>query len=113
MRFYQLTGLNDEGLPALDWHSRLSKIVTGYSIRVKLPCTLPGAPEESIIVDEQVAHLGELRQLLRRKLPEASRILDDPNLNIVIDGKMVLAGEEQTPIPDGCEIYLVSYVSGG
>ena len=113
MRFYRLTGLNDEGLPALDWHSRLSKIVTGYSIRVRFPCAFAGAPEESIVVDEQVAHLGELRQLLRRKLPEASRILDDPNLNIVIDGKMILAGEEQTAIPDGCEVYLVSYVSGG
>nr|NIQ11550.1 aldehyde ferredoxin oxidoreductase [Gammaproteobacteria bacterium] len=113
MRFYRLTGLNEEGVPSLDWHSRLSKIVTGYSITVKFPCAFPGAPEESIIIDEQVAHLSELRQLLRYKLPEAARILDDPNLNVVIDGKMILAGEEQTAIPDGSEVYLMSYVSGG
>ena len=112
-RFYLLTGLNREGTPALDWHARLSQIVTGYSIRVKFPGAFPGAPEGAVIIDEQVAHLGELRQLLRRKLPEAARILDDPNLNIVINGKMILAGEDQTGIPDGSEVYLVSYVSGG
>jgi aldehyde:ferredoxin oxidoreductase len=112
-RFYQLTGLNQAGVPALDWHTKLSKVVTGYSIKVKFPCARPGAPEQYIIVDEPVAHIGELRKHLRLKLPEASGILDDPNLNIVIDGKMILAGENQTDIPDGSEVYLISYVSGG
>ena len=112
-RFYQLTGLNSEGVPALDWHVHLSQIVTGYSIKVKFPCALPGAPEQYIVVDEQVAHLGELRQLLQQKLPEAQEILNDPNLNIVINGKMILAGEDQTEIPDGSEICLLSYVAGG
>lgn len=112
-RFYQLTGLNREGLPALDWHTQLSKIITGYSIRVKLPCALPGLPEQYVIIDEQVAHLGELRQVLHRKLPEAREILNDPNLNIVVNDKMILAGEDQTEIPDGSEISLISYVSGG
>ena len=112
-RFYQVTGLNREGVPALDWHARLSQIVTGYNIRVKFACVLPGAPEKGIIVDEQVANLRELRKLLRHKLPEANEILNDPNLNIVINGKMILAGEDQTEIPDGSEINLISYVSGG
>lgn len=112
-RFYRLTGLNREGVPALDWHARLAQLVTGYSIRVKLPCPLPGAPEQGLIVDEQVASLTELRQLLRRKLPEADQILDDPNLNIVLNGKMILAGEGRTELPDGSEISLISYVSGG
>jgi aldehyde:ferredoxin oxidoreductase len=50
---------------------------------------------------------------LRRKHPEAANILDDPNLNIVIDGKMILSGEKQTGIPDGSDVALISYVSGG
>ena len=112
-RFYRLTGLNREGLPKLNWHAQLSKIVTGYSIRVKLPYPLPAAPEQCLIVDEQVTNLAELRQLLRRKLPEANELLDDPNLNIVINDKMILAGEDQTAIPNGSEISLISYVSGG
>jgi aldehyde:ferredoxin oxidoreductase len=112
-RFYRLTGLNREGVPALDWHTRLSQVVTGYSIRIKLPCALPGAPEQGIIIDEQVAHLGELRELLRQKLPEANDLLNDPNLNIVINDKMILAGEDQTAIPDGSQISLIAYVSGG
>jgi aldehyde:ferredoxin oxidoreductase len=112
-RFYQLTGLNSAGVPALDWHAALSKVVTGYSIKIKFPCAFAGAPEGSVIVDEQVEHLGELRQLLQRRLPEAVPILEDPNLNIVLDGEMILSGEEKTRIPNGSEIYLVSYVSGG
>lgn len=112
-RFYRLTGLNAEGVPALDWHARLAKIVTGYHIRVKFPCPIAGAPEGAVIIDEQVEHLAGLRHLLRRRLPEAATILDDPNLNLVIDGKMIMAGEDQTAIPDGSEVFLVSYVAGG
>ncbi len=70
-------------------------------IMVKFPCAPPGAPEQCIIVDEPVAHIGELRQHLRLKLSEESGILDDPNFNIAIDGKMILAGGNQTDIPDG------------
>jgi aldehyde:ferredoxin oxidoreductase len=112
-RFYQVTGLNSEGLPGLDWHAQLSKIVTGYSIRVIFPCELPGLPERGLVIDEPVAHLGALRRLLQRKVPAAQDFLKDPNLNIVLNGQMILAGEEQTEIPDGSEICLISIVSGG
>jgi aldehyde:ferredoxin oxidoreductase len=112
-RFYQLSGLNREGVPALDWHKQLSQIVTGYSIEVKFPCPLPGAPEQGLIIDDQVANLAELRELLLRQLPEAKEILNDPNLNIVLNDEMILAGEDQTEIPNGSKISLISYVSGG
>ncbi len=112
-RFYQLTGLNREGLPALDWHAQLSQVVTGYSIRVKFPWTLPGAPEQGLIIDQPVANLAELRQRLVRKLPQATEQLSDPNLTIVLNDKMIMAGEDQTEIPNGSEISLISFVSGG
>lgn len=112
-RFYRLTGLNSEGLPALDWHARLSRIVTGYSVRVKLPDAFPGAPEEGLILDEPVANLVELRQRLLQLLPEARERLNDPNLNVVCNDRMILSGEEQVEIPDGSEIFLCSIVSGG
>lgn len=112
-RFYQLSGLNTEGLPALDWHTRLSQVVTGYSVRIKFPTEIPGVPEQGFIIDEPVANLAELRELLRHKLPEAKEILNDANLNMILNGKMVLVGEDQTSVPDGSEICLLSYVSGG
>lgn len=112
-RFYQLTGLNREGLPALAWHAELSRVVTGYAIRVILPQTLAGAPEQGLIIDQPVANLTELRQRLRRRLPAAAALLDDPNLNIVLNGKMIMAGEDRTQIPDGSEISLIAFVSGG
>ncbi len=112
-RFYQLSGLNRAGVPNAEWHARLARVVTGYSVKVTLPCALPTAPERCIIIDEQVEHLGELRTLLQTRLPEAGAILQDPNLNIVINDRMVLAGEDRTEIPDDSEITLISYVSGG
>ncbi len=112
-RFYQLSGLNQEGLPTLDWHTSLSQVVTGYSVRIKFPTEIPGVPEQGFIIDEPVANLAELRELLRHKLPEAKEILNDANLNMILNGKMVLVGEDQTPVPDGSEICLLSYVSGG
>ncbi|WP_020678337.1 aldehyde ferredoxin oxidoreductase C-terminal domain-containing protein [Geopsychrobacter electrodiphilus] len=112
-RFYQLTGLNSEGVPTLDWHRQIAQIVTGYHITVKFPHELFGIPEQGIIVDKQVANLAELRQLLRHKLPEARTLLNDANLNIILNGQMILAGEDQTEIPNGSEVCLLSYVAGG
>ena len=51
--------------------------------------------------------------ILWRKLPEAREILNDPNLNLVFNGKMILAGEDRIAIPDGSEIGLLAFVSGG
>jgi aldehyde:ferredoxin oxidoreductase len=62
-------------------------------VRVELPNDLPGAPEHAIVVDEPVANVVELRQSLRRRLPEAAERLGDRNLNVAVNGEMVLSGE--------------------
>jgi aldehyde:ferredoxin oxidoreductase len=92
-RFYALTGLNAEGVPQLDWHEKLAKVITGFAVRVELPNDVPGAPEHAIVVDEPVANVVELRQSLRRRLPEAAERLGDRNLNVAVNGEMVLSGE--------------------
>ncbi len=73
-RFYELTGLNSEGVPRADWHQKLALAATGFALRVELPKPLPGAPEKSIVIDEPVANVSELRNALRRHLPEAARL---------------------------------------
>jgi len=112
-RFYEVSGLNSEGLPAADWHARLSRLVTGFSVRVRLPQPLSGAPEGVVIIDRPVENLRQLRQALRQKLPEAADRLDDPSWNIAIDGQMVLSGEDDTPVPDDCEVTLLPIIAGG
>ncbi|TYO94907.1 aldehyde:ferredoxin oxidoreductase [Geothermobacter ehrlichii] len=112
-RFYHLSGLNSEGLPAADWHARLSQLVTGFSVRVRLPQPLPGAPEGVVVIDRPVDNLRQLRQALREKLPEAAERLDDPSWNIAIDGMMVLSGEEEAPVPNGSEVTMLPIIAGG
>ena len=112
-RFYDVTGLNAEGLPALDWHNKLSSIATGFAVKVDLGEAMPGAPEHALIIDTPVNNVIELRQALRRKLPEARDKLDNENLNIAIDGNLVLSGEQATAVPNGSEVTLVPIISGG
>ncbi|MEH6473232.1 MAG: aldehyde ferredoxin oxidoreductase C-terminal domain-containing protein, partial [Halopseudomonas sp.] len=112
-RFYDITGLNAEGTPALDWHHKLSSLATGYAIKVNLSETMPGAPEQALIIDEPVNNISQLRQALLRKLPEASEQLSNDTINIAINGDMVLSGEHTTPVPNGSEVTLVPIIAGG
>ena len=112
-RFYEVTNLNTEGLPRLDWHKQLSEITTGFSVRVNLPSPMPGAPEQAVIIDEPVNNVIELRQALHRKIPEASEQLQDESINIAVNGEMVLSGEAESSVPNGSEVTLVPIISGG
>lgn len=112
-RFYALTGLNAEGVPALGWHERLAMATTGFAVRVELPDDLPGAPEHAIIVDAPVANLVELRQMLGRWLPEAAVQLGERNLNVAINGNMVLSGEKEVPVRNGDRVTVFPMIAGG
>ena len=82
-------------------------------MRVELPKDLPGAPEHAIIVDEPVANVSELRQWLARWLPEAAERLGDRNLNIAVNGEMVLSGEQGRSVVSGDKVSLFSMIAGG
>ena len=112
-RFYALTGLNAEGVPQLDWHEKLAKVTTGFALRVELPNDLPGAPEHAIVVDEPVANVVELRQSLRRRLPEAAERLGDRNLNVAVNGEMVLSGESAATLKSGDRVTVFPMIAGG
>ncbi len=112
-RFYTVTGLNSEGLPASEWHEKLSRLITGFSVRVELPKQLPGAPESTVVIDELVSDVTELRQALLRKFPEAAEDLNDSSWNIAVNGDMVLSGEKAVPISSGDRVALVPIIAGG
>ncbi|WP_448187790.1 aldehyde ferredoxin oxidoreductase C-terminal domain-containing protein [Azospirillum sp. sgz301742] len=112
-RFYALTGLNAEGVPAVEWHARLAEVVTGFAIRVSLPRPLPGAPERAVVIDEPVGTVAELRAALRRRLPEAAAELEDETLNVVVNGSMLLSGERGKTVRPGDDVTIVQMLAGG
>jgi aldehyde:ferredoxin oxidoreductase len=112
-RFYSLTGLNAEGTPAVEWHEKLSRLITGFAVRVELPRALPGAPEKVVVIDEVVSDVKALRQALLRKLPEAAEDLNDYTWNIAVNDSMVLSGEDSTRITSGDRVLLVPIIAGG
>lgn len=111
-RFYAVTGLNSEGAPQLDWHEKLAQVATGFAVRVDLPKELPGAPERAVIIDEPVSNVVELRQALKRRLPDAAE-LDDRHLNVAVNGNMVMSGERNAPVHNGDKVALVPVIAGG
>ena len=112
-RFYELTGLNAEGVPRADWHQQLALAATGFALRVELPRPLPGAPEKSIVIDQPVTNVAELRDALHRHLPEARQQLDDPTWNITVNGEMLLFGESARALHSGDRVQLVPIIAGG
>ncbi len=112
-RFYAVTGLNAEGVPALDWHEDLSRAITGFAVRVDLPGKVAGAPEGAVIVDERVADLASLRTALARVLPEASDVFEDPHLNFALNGEMQITTERGAMLRDGDRVALVTAIAGG
>ncbi|RLB46055.1 MAG: aldehyde ferredoxin oxidoreductase, partial [Deltaproteobacteria bacterium] len=51
-RFYDLSGLNDEGQPQLRWRAELLSIVTGFAVEVRLPASLAALPDGGLVVSE-------------------------------------------------------------
>ena len=112
-RFYELTGLNAEGTPQVAWHEMLAKITTGFALRVELPGETPGAPENAIVLDEPVANVVELRNALHKRLPEAAAALGDRNLNVAVNGEMVLSGESNVVLKSGDRVTVFPMIAGG
>ena len=112
-RFYEVTGLNGEGLPKRAWHRRLSEVVTGFAVEVDLPAGLPGAPEHAVILDEPVSNVVELRDALARRLPEAAAQLGDPSLNVAVNDELLIAGERAARVANGDRVTLMPMLGGG
>ncbi|MBW7850895.1 MAG: MoaD/ThiS family protein [Rhodospirillales bacterium] len=112
-RFYEVTGLNREGAPKAEWHERLADVVTAFKIRVNLPKALPGAPDKVVIVDEPVDNVVELRQVLARRLPEAAAELDGVEMNVAVNGDLLLSGEAAARLRSGDEVTMIPALAGG
>ena len=112
-RFYELTGLNSEGVPKHEWHEKLAQITTGFAVRVHVTSDMPGVVEHELVVDEPVSNVIELRAAMLRRFPEASAFLGDRNLSVAVNGETALHGERAVPVKNGDQITLVTMIAGG
>lgn len=99
---------DESGIPP-----RLALATTGFAVRVSLPAACPGAPESTIVVDEPVASVHELRAAVAKRLPEAGEWLADPQVNVAVNGAMILSGEAAAPVRSGDRVALVPAIAGG
>ncbi|SEF45796.1 aldehyde ferredoxin oxidoreductase C-terminal domain-containing protein [Thauera chlorobenzoica] len=108
-RFYEVTGLDDQGIPKPEWHEHLAQVATGFAVRV----ALPGSPTRTVVLDEPVENVAELRTALARRLGRDAETLQDRSLNVALDGHMVLSGESAEPVRNGSSVALVPALAGG
>ena len=108
-RFYAVTGLDEQGIPQPAWHAHLAHIVTGFALEVELP----GSPVRTMVLDEPVENVAELRAALRRRLGPDAAALEDRSLNVAIDGTMVMSREAEQAVHDGSRITIVPALAGG
>lgn len=111
-RFYTITGLDSNGLPALDWRKALAHAVTDYTITVDLP-DMPGVTERRILIDQPVANVIELRELIKQKMPQAKDSLDDLTLCASINDEIPLSGEAEVILKDGDQVQFIPQIAGG
>jgi len=112
-RFYKISGLNSEGVPSVAWHKKLAEVVTGFALRVVLPHGVAGAPEGSVIIDQPLSSVTELREALNRRLPHAAHQLQDKSLVVSVNGEMILSNEKNVPIKNGDELAVFPLLGGG
>ncbi|AVR88203.1 aldehyde ferredoxin oxidoreductase C-terminal domain-containing protein [Thauera aromatica] len=108
-RFYEVTGLDDQGIPKPEWHEHLARVATGFAVRV----ALPGSPTRTMVLDEPVENVAELRTALARRLGRDAESLHDRSLNVALDGRMVLSGEAAEAVHNGSNVSLVPALAGG
>ncbi len=111
-RFYQLSGLESDGLPKSDWWNRLSVVLTGYAVQIKLPA-VPGLQRRSLVINRPLSTLAEVRETIKRLLPMTAELLDDKATGIAINDEIVISSEADARINNGDEISIVPILSGG
>ena len=111
-RFYKVSGLDENGVPAPGWREQLTRAATGYSITVTLP-DLPGVKERQLVIDQPVGNIVELRELVKRRMPAAAAALDDHTLGIAVNDEMAMQDEAGVVLKDGDRIQFVPQIAGG
>ena len=82
-------------------------------ITVRFPAMLQARAGRELTVDEPVSDLGQLLDLLDRRVPGLARDLADPIYNMAVNDEMLLHGVRAHPLKDGDVVEIVPTISGG
>ena len=82
-------------------------------ITVRFPAVLRERPAPEVRVEEPVATLGDLLDLLDRRFPGLARGLDDPIFAWAINEELVLHDALARPLREGDVVEVVPAISGG
>jgi aldehyde:ferredoxin oxidoreductase len=82
-------------------------------ITVRFPSMLQQRAGRELIVDEPLADLGALVDLLHRRIPGLAGDLADPIYNFAVNDEMLLHGVRTHPLKSGDIVEIVPTISGG
>lgn len=82
-------------------------------ILVRLPATLRTGVEDVVEVHETVETVGELIDVLDRRIPGLRDQLDDSVFNFAVNDEMLLYGARERALRSGDTVEIVPAISGG
>lgn len=112
-RFYEVSQLDPEGRPNLDFRRRLAQVAEGFAVSVKIPSGIAVAPEGGIVLTEPIKSLKELEKALDRKFPGLGAILAEDSYNFVVNDQMVLHRNDKVELSSGDRVEVMMALSGG
>jgi aldehyde:ferredoxin oxidoreductase len=113
-RFYELSGLSDEGQPRADWRRTLAEVAAGFCITVKVPTGVPHAPADgTVLVTREVRSLKELAREMDRMVPGLGELFESDAFNVAVNDDVCLHGAAEKELKNGDRVELVSALAGG
>jgi molybdopterin converting factor small subunit len=82
-------------------------------ITVRLPSTLRVAATDTIMVDEPVATVADLIDVLDRRIPGFREQLDDSVFNFAVNDEMLLFHARERALKSGDVVEVIPTISGG
>lgn len=82
-------------------------------ITVVLPSTLRVGPSDTLSISEPVATVGELVDVLDRRIPGFREQLDDSVFNFAVNDEMLLYRARERRLADGDTVAIIPTISGG
>ncbi|MGH9313624.1 MAG: MoaD/ThiS family protein [Vicinamibacterales bacterium] len=82
-------------------------------ITVRLPSTLRTGASDTLTVTEPVRTIGQLVDVLDRRIPGFRDQLDDSVFNFAVNDEMLLHGVRDHPLRDGDTVEIIPTISGG
>ena len=82
-------------------------------ITVVLPSTRRVGPSDTLSISEPVATVGELVDVLDRRIPGFREQLDDSVFNFAVNDEMLLYRARERRLADGDTVAIIPTISGG